>query len=202
MMRNAIFLFCKCKIQSLKYPVKIPICVFYWMLFLMWNFAVEALFLFSNVVIFCIYYGRCCCCCIYLPNLFWPLCPSLIFILVSVLFLFLLVIGSLTYDPVCLSVGRSVGWSVGRLVSLLVGWSVCHSFLKGVGSYTSMLLSENIRCVTIVLNSVSESSLFAFKPNTTAFETLFIVISKRNAGKVSLPCANRSTYFFYTFFPV
>ena len=86
---------------------------------------------------------------------------------------------------VCWLVGWSVGW--------LVGWLVCHDFLKGVGSYTSMLLSENIRCVTIVLNSVSESSLFAFKPNTTAFETLFIVISKRNAGKVSLPCANRST---------
>ena len=86
---------------------------------------------------------------------------------------------------VCWLVGWSVGW--------LVGWLVCHDFLKGVGSYTSMLLSENIRCVTIVLNSVSESSLFAFKPNTTAFETLCIIISKRNAGKVSLQCANRST---------
>ena len=38
----------------------------------------------------------------------------------------------LSYLPVCLS----VGWSVRR--------SVCHNFLKGRGSFTSMLLSEHL----------------------------------------------------------
>ena len=30
-----------------------------------------------------------------------------------------------------------VCWFVGRLSDRLVGWSVCHNFLKGMGGYTS-----------------------------------------------------------------
>ena len=49
----------------------------------------------------------------------------------------------------CLLVGWFVCWSVGwsvdhQSVGRSVGWLACHNFLKGHGSYTSMILLENM----------------------------------------------------------
>ena len=51
------------------------------------------------------------------------------------------------------SVLGMVGWSVDRSVGWLVGRSVCHSFLKGKRSYTSMPLSELLFHFNPFLNS-------------------------------------------------
>jgi len=65
-----------------------------------------------------------------------------------VIFIFLYKL-QLFYEPSCPSVvGWLVGWMIDwligwRLVSLLVGWSVCPNFSRRVECYTEMLLSEN-----------------------------------------------------------
>ena len=60
----------------------------------------------------------------------------------------LFVIGIVTSPRPLLSVvgwlNRSVGWSV--------GWAVCLSFPKKVGSYTSMLLSEHLFSSALTAN--------------------------------------------------